>query len=409
MVTCVTCGTNVAGDAFGRPVAHLCVPIPPQPPVFVVAPVLAVNPELQRLRSRYQVQTLPNLYCGAPQFRATVDAILTSDFSTDLECIHLLLRNIVRVTELLKYLTGAPAARISHLVRLNARLSGNQKVWFLSVKRPVIALDDEFVDTICNLPDLDKNALFNFLNAKPEAHTAIAHLRDTVFSNGAEYRAMHLTNVLKLVGLVGTLRRDGVSKDLMKIWTKAHTECVPLSGVYPAAQMEGPNLKDHYEKHCCNQHGNNRPAEAAWWAAHLRYSISRADLLGCGIADTAMMRSEIFPHGDVVNGASRFEKLFATGSPYCNAALVDLLWQRHGVTYKNQIEQQFQTANKAFIMFHGGKVQLAARKGLQFLIATYNPDPPHGHRLVLMSSYFPDNLDTHWQTLRNDLIWELRT
>ncbi|MES2188449.1 MAG: hypothetical protein V4505_28115 [Pseudomonadota bacterium] len=367
-----------------------------------------MNPDLYRLRLRLRVPDLPNLYCPAPQFQLTVDTILASALLRDHEFIGLLLRQVLKVAELLKYLTGAPVARLSHLERLNPRLFSTQKILSLPVKRPAIALDDEFVDAIFLLPGADQAALFNFLNAKPQPHTAITHLRDTVFPNGRELRAAQLTTALTLVGEIGAKFREAISKDLMRIWLKARAECVPDSGVYPAAQMEAVNLKAHYEKHCCNQHGNNRPAEAAWWAAHLRYKITQQDLLDCGIADSANLRREIFPHDPEVNGASRFEKLFATGSAYCNAALVDMLWLRHGQTYKAQIEGQFQRATKAFIMFHGGKIQLAARKGLQFLIATYNPDPPRDHQLVLMSSYFPNDLETHWTDLRADLVWELR-
>jgi hypothetical protein len=206
---------------------------------------------------------------------------------------------------------------------------------------------------------------------------------------------------------VGSRKGDAISRDLVPVWVGALANHGPNSNAIPAAAMSAAILQQHYEKHCCNQHANNAPDEGLWWARTLRYDITRADLLAAGIVITANAERELFPYGgDAVNNAGAGRRLV---DHYINPALVARLYAAYGNAYKTHIEAQYLAASKAFVMFHGGKIQIAARKGLFFFMATYNRQHDGTYLLELMSSYSPNDLNDHWNNnLTPDKLWDIK-
>lgn len=391
--------------------AHVPVPVAPPPPAHQPA---AARPAADRSPLALVQQRLgihvASFRCAPAAVQTTATELLRSCFASDADARAPLRQSAARVTELLGYITGDPRTRIGHLNTLNNYLVATQKIWKLAPKKADIALDTAFVNSIVALPEDDKINLFTFLNRKVTPHSAIDKLREYVFSNGEEKAGQDLTDALKLIGRVGILQDAAITKGLLRGWLLADEECVENGGDIPAARMTAPVLRQHFEKHCCNMHGNNRPAEAAWWAVHLRHTFRLQDVRDAGFVLTAADISELCPHGgQEIKSAHLVELLFAKFGTGARAQVfAQTLAGKYEDRYRDYIEDQFENADGAFVRFEGGKIQVAARKGLYFMMATYNPQPGNAYRLELMSAYFPDNLDAHWTRLQGDLIWWIK-
>jgi hypothetical protein len=348
---------------------------------------------------------LVSLQCAPNSEQATASALLESCFDSDAAANQAISENLPRVKELLSYITGAVPARLHHLNTLNAWLVPTQKIWKLAPKKLDVSMDDEFVTLIDALPLPQKTDLFKFLNAKAAPHTAVDKLREYVFS-AQEMRGGALTDALLLIAKVGTIKDEAISKGLLPGWIMANANCVENSALMPPAVMTPEVLRQHYEKHCCNMHKNNRPEEAAWWASHLKYTLKIQDLRDAHIVLSTAQIAELCPNGsENITSAYTTKILF---EKYGGQPLADVLSAAYMARYGTFIQTQFAQADKAFVRFEGGKIQVAARKGLYFMMGTYNPQVGNGYRLDLMSAYFPDDLNAHWLRLQDDLIWWIK-
>ncbi len=409
---CVTCkiwidqAPHLVHVCTGRPLPRLIPVAPAYNPPVAVAPVGAARTPTELVGKRFNV-ALPSLQCAPGAVQPTASALLTSCFASDADANAAIRGQLARVRELLSYISGSVPARLLHLEKLNINLCATQKIWKLAPKKLDIAIDNEFVNLIDALSVPQKTNLFQFLNRKPAAHTAIDKLREYVFSNGQEMRGAALTNALILIGKVGSLQDAAISKGLIHGWIRAHTQCVENSAVMPAVAMTAPVLRQHYEKHCCNMHGNNRPEEAAWWATHLKYTLKVQDLRDAGIVLTQRDIAELCPNGGENITSAYQTQLFFTR--YGRQELADVLSAAYMGLYSAFVQNQFIHADKAFVRFEGGKIQVAARKGLYFMMATYNPQAGNAYTLDLMSAYFPDDLQAHWLRLQGDLIWWIKS
>jgi hypothetical protein len=392
---------------MAAPVPIPAPPAPVPPHVHAVPAAVAQRTPLALVANRFNCPGLASLLCSPADVPRTASALLHSCFASDPDAKAAIAGNPARIRELLSFITGDPQTRLDQLNTLNPYLVKAHKIWKFALKKSAV-LDTGFVATINALPATDKQDLFDYLNGKPA--NAIDKLREYVFSNGEEKTGLALTRALKLIAKVGILQDAAISKQLLHGWLLAQTECVENSGILPTALMTAPVLKQHFEKHCCNMHNNNKPAEAAWWAAHLHYSFTLQNLRNAGIHLTAADIALLCPNGgEEIRSAYLVEQFFTN---YVNGAhaqtFADGLPHDYQTRYGAYIERQFKTADHAFIRFEGGKIQVAARKGLYFMMATYNPQGGNAYRLDLMSAYFPDDLDTHWANLQAHLIWWIK-
>lgn len=350
---------------------------------------------LDRLKAAYTVDGLTNIPSNSHQRDTIADALCVPATSAILS--PLVGGDVAKMSKLLKVVNQDTGRRVSHLVQVNKMLPPSQKILALLPKKSV-AIDHGLVMALQGLSASEKAGMSDFFTAAP-AGRAMVNLRGYVQSPGYAFQDNELRKALRVVSMIGAKKQDALSRDLMQVWMTAFGAHGPASNTMPDCAMTPAVLKQHFEKHCCNLHGNTHGEEPFWWANTLRYSISKADLVAAGIVLSSTEESRVFPYGDTITSANCSKHLFET---HACQGLADRLYGMHGTKYHAHIQSEFKKASKAFVSFHG-KVQIAARKGLFFFMASYESGV-----LQLKSSYSPDNLDAHWTANQADRIWDIR-
>lgn len=365
------------------------LPLPPlAPPRQGHLPFAAT---LDFVKVLYNVPNLGSLYCAPANVPLTAQLLARA---------HGMLGPVIngdqaKMTALLKYINDANVEdRLKHLVSLNSLLPATQKIVELK-GRKTIALDDQFVLCIWGLPAQQKQELVQYLSALPNGH-AMNRLRDYVTDLVA------LSNALTAIAKVGAVKSDAITKPLIPTWVNLLANNGPLSNAIPPAEFVGQNLQEHFEKHCCNLHGNPNADEPYWWAVTLKYHITAADLHAVGInvgPDLAVCFATTGYLSSVFHGRTLFQD-----QQRC-ALLAPWLFNLHAAKYKDWVEKKYLNAPNAFILFHGGKIQVAARNELFFFVATWMPQ---SQRFEIASAYTPDDLEDVWKTNLADKIWVIK-
>lgn len=368
MPLCNLCNENVADLG-----AHVCDPI-------------------KRLAHAYEVKDFDRLPC-APNDRAPLVTALTQEPLLS-QVKGIVNKNSSNLMKLVKAVKGDVPARTRQLAEINGLVPANQRVIQLSPALSVLQ-DEAFITALKALNPTDRIKMETYLRSAT-AGSGLTILRKSV----AGKTDQELRLALFLIAFAGSQNPEVVSPAHIKSLMVAYKNHGPGSNKIPDCAMSAAELKTHFEKHCCNMHRNNRPEEPFWWANTLRYSITSQDVADAGIVLNAAQKMQIFPRDDKLTSVDGAKHLF---SNFNTQALADTLRRQHEAKYHTHIRKEFQSAAKAFTSFHG-KVQIAARKGLFFFMASYK-----GETLELMSCYSPDDLDAHWQKNEADKLWDIKT